>query len=144
MATKYSQGVFTPKNPAKLLGNPAPVFRSSWEANFMHFLDNHPSVLQWASESVRIPYINPLTGKPSMYVPDFLIVYQDKSGNNVGELVEIKPKKETLMENARSKRDKAYVVVNTAKWLAALAWSSKNGVRFRVLNEDDIFKQKGR
>jgi len=144
MALKYSQGIFTPKNPAKLVGNPTPQFRSSWELRFMHFLDTHPSVLQWASESVRIPYTNPLTGKGSIYIPDFLIVYQDKSGNNIGELVEIKPKKETLMENAKSKRDKAFVLVNTAKWMAALKYCSKNGLKFRVINEDSIYKQKGK
>ena len=144
MALKYSQGIFTPKNPAKLVGNPTPQFRSSWELRFMHFLDTHPSVLQWASESVRIPYTNPLTGKGSIYVPDFLVVYQDKAGNNIGELIEIKPKKETLMENAKSKRDKAFVLVNTAKWMAALAWSKKHNLRFRVINEDSIYKQKGK
>jgi len=144
MSIKYTQGVFKPTNPSKLVGNPAPQFRSSWELRFMHFLDTHPSVVQWASEFIKIPYKNPLTGKQSLYVPDFLIVYQDKNGNNIGELIEIKPLKETLMENAKSKRDKAFVIVNTAKWAAALAWSGKNGLRFRVINEDGIFKQRGR
>ncbi len=110
----------------------------------MHFFDTHPSIIQWASELVKIPYKNPLTGKQSLYVPDFLVVYQDKAGNNIGELIEIKPKKETLMENAKSKRDKAFVIINTAKWAAAFAWASKQGLKFRVVNEDSIFKQKGK
>ena len=141
---KYSQGVFTPKNPAKVGGNPAPIFRSSWGLTCMHFFDTHPSIIQWASEFIKIPYKNPLTGKQSLYVPDFLIVYQDKAGNNIGELIEIKPKKETVMENAKSKRDKAFVIVNTAKWAAAFAWANKQGLKFRVVNEDSIFKQKGK
>jgi len=141
---KYSQGVFKPTNPSKLVGNASPIFRSSWELRFMHFLDTHPSVVQWASEFIKIPYKNPLTGKQSLYIPDFLIVYQDKNGNNIGELIEIKPLKETLMENAKSKRDKAFVIVNTAKWAAAILWSGKNGLKFRVINEDGIFKQNGK
>jgi len=144
MALKYSQGIFTPKNPSKVVGNPLPTFRSSWELACMNFFDSHPSVIQWASEFIKIPYTNPLTGKPSLYVPDFLVVYQDKAGNNIGELIEIKPKKETLMENAKSKRDRAFVIINTAKWAAALAWANKQGLRFRVVNEDSIFKQKGK
>jgi hypothetical protein len=144
MAIKYSQGTFTPKNPGKVVGNPSPTFRSSWELACMHFFDTHPSIIQWASEFIKIPYKNPLTGKQSLYVPDFLIVYQDKAGNNIGELIEIKPKKETLMENAKSKRDKAFVIVNTAKWAAAFAWANKQGLKFRVVNEDSIFKQKGK
>ena len=144
MSLKYSQGIFTPKNPAKIVGNPMPTFRSSWELRFMHFLDTHPSVVQWASEFIKIPYKNPLTGKQSLYIPDFLVVYQDKAGNNVGELIEIKPLKETLMENAKSKRDKAFVIINTAKWASAMQFCAKQGLKFRVLNEDSIFKQRGR
>ena len=142
--SKYSQGAFVPKNPNKLIGNASPVYRSSWELAMMTFLDSHPSVIQWASESVRIPYRNPLTGKNSQYVPDFLVLYQDRNGNQRAELVEVKPKKEALLENAKSKRDKAFLMVNQAKWAAALAWCKKNGITFRLITEDDLFVQKGK
>lgn len=110
----------------------------------MHFLDTHPNVIQWASESVQIPYVNPLTGKGTVYIPDFLIVYKDKAGRTKGELIEVKPRKETLMEAAKSRRDKAFVILNTAKWAAASQFCAKQGLAFRVITEDQIFTQKGR
>lgn len=110
----------------------------------MSFLDEHPNVINWGSECVHIPYVNPLTGKSTFYVPDFLIKYSDATGTQRVELVEVKPKKETLWEAAKSKRDKAYVILNTAKWQAAAAWCAKNGVSFRILNEDDIFVNKAK
>lgn len=142
--SKYSQGRFVPKNPAKLLGKQDVVFRSSWELTVMNFLDSHPSVIQWASESIRIPYTNPLTGKPSQYVPDFMVLYQDKNGKRRAEVVEVKPSKEAIAENARSKRDKASLILNTAKWAAAMAFCKKNGMTFRILTESDIYITKSK
>ena len=140
--SKYSQGRFIPKNPDKLIGKQEVVFRSSWELTVMNFLDSHPSVIQWASESIRIPYTNPLTGRPSQYVPDFMVLYQDKNGKRRAEVLEVKPSKEALAENARSKRDKAFILINTAKWAAAMTWCKKNGMGFRVLTESDIYVTK--
>ena len=142
--SKYSQGNYVPKNPAKLVGNANPVYRSSWELAMMTFLDSHPSVIQWASESIKIPYVNPLTGKKSQYVPDFLVLYKDKNGKQHAELVEVKPKKEAMLENAKSKRDKAFLIVNQAKWQAALLWCKKSGVVFRLITEDELFVTKGK
>jgi len=110
----------------------------------MTLLDQHPNVINWASESISIPYINPLTGKRSVYIPDFLIVYQDKHGRKRTELVEVKPAKEAIAENARSKRDKAALLVNTAKWAAAMAFCKAKGMTFRILTEDDIYIKKGK
>ena len=59
----YSRGKYEVKNPDKYVGLKKPTYRSSWEAAFMRFCDNHPSISKWASESVKIPYVNPLTGK---------------------------------------------------------------------------------
>jgi hypothetical protein len=136
---KYSQGLFVPKNPAKLVGNSKPTFRSSWELTVMNFLDTHPSVLQWASESISIPYVNPLTGEQRRYIPDFMVLYQDKNGQRRAEIVEVKPMKEALMESAKNKRDQAVILINTAKWAAAMTWCKKNGMTFRVLTENDIY-----
>lgn len=142
--SKYIQQYFEAKNPQKIIGNARPFYRSSWELAMMTFLDSHPSVIQWASESVRIPYTNPLTGKKSQYVPDFLVLYKDKNGKQLAELIEVKPKKEAMLENAKSKRDKAFLMINQAKWAAAMAWCKKNGVTFRLITEDHLFMQKGK
>lgn len=141
---KYTQGHFTPQNPQKLVGNLRPNYKSSWELRMMSFLDQHPNVIQWGSECIRIPYTNPLTGKQTVYIPDFLIKYADKNGNQRAELVEIKPKKETTMEAAKSRRDKMFVILNTAKWTAALQFCARHNIQFRVLNEDSIFQTKGK
>ena len=141
--SKFSQGEFIPKNPQKIIGKSVPVYRSSWELRVMMLLDQHPYVINWASESVAIPYKSPLDGRMHQYIPDFLIVYKDKRGQQKAELIEVKPAKEAIAENARSKRDKAALVLNTAKWAAAMTWCKKNGINFRVLTEDQIFVTKG-
>jgi hypothetical protein len=139
--SKYAQGKYQLINPAKYVGNKQPTYRSSWEYVFMQFCDNNPSILQWASEAVHINYKNPLTGKNTIYVPDFLITYQDASGNQKAEVVEVKPKKETTLEGARNIRDQAAAVLNMAKWQAAQAWCKAHGLTFRVVTEDQIFHQ---
>ena len=107
----------------------------------MNFCDNNPNIQQWASEALHINYRNPFTGKNTIYVPDFLIVYVDRDGRKHGEVVEIKPLKETMMESAKSKRDKAMVALNTYKWDAARKFCAAQGLTFRVVNESDIFHQ---
>lgn len=138
---RWAQGKFVPKNPQKYVGNKLPIYRSGWEFTFMTFCDNNASVLQWASEPVRIPYRNPLTGKNTNYVPDFLIVYQNKFGKQIAEMIEIKPKKQSLIESrVASAKDRAIVLLNHAKWAAAKQFCKQSGLTFRVITEDDLFR----
>lgn len=139
--SKYAQGLFQIQNPEKYVGNKTPTYRSSWEFVFMQFCDNNPNVLQWASEAVRINYRNPLTGKNTIYVPDFLITYGDANGKQHAELIEVKPKKETSLAEAKSVRDQASAILNMAKWQAASAWAKAHNMTFRVVTEDQIFHQ---
>lgn len=137
---KYAQGKYQIINPSKYVGNKTPTYRSGWEHTFMRFCDNNPAILQWASEAVHINYRNPFTNKNTIYVPDFLIVYQDASGKQHAELIEVKPKKETsLQEAGRSTRAQAAAVLNMAKWEAARAWSRAHNMTFRIVTEDQIF-----
>jgi len=122
------------------MGKRAPTYRSSWEFAFMNFCDNNPAVLNWTSESVKVPYFNPVTGKQTIYVPDFIVVYVDANQKQHTELVEIKPSTQTTMEGARSYQDKLSVAINMAKWAAADNWARANNMRFRVITEYDIFK----
>lgn len=138
--SKFASGKYLIKNPEKYIGKRAPTYRSSWEFTFCSFCDNNPAVVNWASEAITIPYRNPVTGKNTVYVPDFLIVYVDAKQKRHTELVEIKPTKETTMESAKSYRDKLSVAINMAKWAAADAWCRANNIRFRVVTEFDIFK----
>ena len=139
MANKYDQNKFSVANPEKYSGKKVPFYRSSWERKFMEFCDTHPNVLSWASEAVRIPYKNPLTGKSTTYVPDFLIHYQDKDGQDHIELIEIKPEEQTAITNRSSEALKQEVAINAAKWEAAKEWAMRKGIGFRVLNKHHIF-----
>ena len=82
---KFAQGRFEMKNPDKYVGTKTPLARSSWEFVFMRMLDEHQGVEKWASESVQIPYRDPLTGRQTIYVPDFFIMYNDKNGKKHGK-----------------------------------------------------------
>ena len=137
-----ARGRYTLKNPDKYAGTKKPIYRSSWEHTFMTFCDNNPAVIGWASEAVRIPYKNPLTGKQSSYVPDFFVQYQDKNGKRRSELVEIKPSNQSTMEGAGKSRNRQMAVVqNMAKWEAATRWCKQKGIRFRVVTENDLYHQ---
>ena len=142
---KFQNGKFTPSNPDKYLGKRTPHYRSGWELAVFRMCDNHPAILGWGSETHRIPYKNPLTGKQTVYVPDLLIVYKDRNGKNHAEIVEIKPASQTLGE-ARTQQQKAAAIVNHAKWEAASAWAKSYGMSFRVITENQIFNKpkKGR
>ena len=135
----YRQGAYTVKNKEKYVGKGTPRYRSGWELTFMMFLDSNDNILQWASESISIPYRNPLTGKQSMYIPDFFVTYRNRDNTTRAELIEIKPKKQSLIESKANDRDRAIVAVNYAKWDAATKWARRQGITFRVINEDMIY-----
>ena len=138
----FAQGKYNLKQPQKYVGRKTPTYRSSWEFAFMRFCDEHPNVAQWASEAVRIPYRNPLTGKHTIYVPDFFVAYVDRNGKKRVEIIEVKPANQTIKEKVgRSRHNQAHWILNQAKWEAATAWCKQQGVYFRVVNETDIFHQ---
>jgi hypothetical protein len=140
MSLKFSQGIYQVKNTEKYIGTSNPRYRSGWELTFMMFCDNNPSVHQWASESIKIPYKDPLTGKNTIYVPDFLIVYLDRHQKKHAEVIEIKPANQTLRERVgKNPYNQAQYVKNMAKWSAANAWCHQHGVKFRVINEQDMY-----
>jgi hypothetical protein len=142
---KFAQGRFEMKNPDKYVGKKIPLARSSWEFVFMRMLDEHQGVEKWASESIQIPYRDPLTGKYTIYVPDFFIVYNDKKGGKHAEVVEVKPESQTVLEKVgKSQYNQQQYVKNMAKWEAANAWCKQQGLRFRVINEGEIFHQGGK
>ena len=109
------------------------------------FCDNNPAIQQWSSESVKIPYRDPLTGKQTVYVPDFLIIYIDKNTKKHAELIEIKPANQMLKEKVgKNPYNQAQYVKNMAKWAAAGQWCKQQGIKFRIINEHDIFHNPGK
>ena len=142
MPTKFHQGIYQPINVNKYVGKNVNriIFRSSYENSVMRFLDNHPAVQYWASESYKIPYVNPLTGKKTFYIPDFFIVYDDSQGKRHVEIVEVKPSTQ-IVENAKTSYDKAQAAINEAKWKAARYWCKQKGISFRVITENEIYNK---
>lgn len=144
MASKFARGKFTMTQPAKYVGAKMPTYRSSWEWSFMRFCDTNESVQKWASEAINIPYRDPLTGRNTIYVPDFFIQYVDKLGKMHVELIEIKPASQSILERVgKNKYNQAQFVKNQAKWQAATIWCKQQGIKFRIVNENDLFHQGG-
>lgn len=140
MSMKFSQGFYKLKNPDKYVGLGQPRYRSSWEWHVMKMCDENPAIQQWASESVKIPYKDPLTGKSTVYVPDFLVVFVDNNKRKRAELWEIKPANQTLKERVgKNKYNQAQFVRNQVKWTMAQNWCKQHNVTFRVITEDQLY-----
>ena len=138
--SRFASGKYAILHPEKYVGKKNPTYRSSWELQFMRFCDTHASIQKWASEAIAIPYRCPITGKQTIYIPDFFIQYIDKNGQLHTELIEVKPQNQTLREKVgKNKNNQLQYVRNVAKWRAAQAWCKQQGIKFRVVNEQDIF-----
>ena len=147
MARKYRQGRFKPRHPEKYRGDVEHIrYMSSWELHTHQFLDNNPNILEWNSEEIPIPYLKPTDGRVHYYYPDYWIRYQNKRGEMIQEIWEVKPKKEVsrpkTVGKTREQQLKEAVTyeINKAKWKAAEAFCKKHGLRFKILTEDQLFK----
>ena len=137
---RFASGKYQVQNPEKYVGNRAPTYRSSWEYVVMKKCDTHPAIQKWASEAISIPYRCPLTGRQTVYIPDFFIQYVDREGKIHTELIEVKPRNQTVKEAVgRNRNNQIEYARNMAKWQAASAWCKKQGIKFRIINEQDLF-----
>ena len=57
----------------------------------MKWCDFTPSIQEWGSEEIIIPYISPVDGKRHRYFPDFYVKIQNRK-----YLVEVKPFRQTM------------------------------------------------
>jgi hypothetical protein len=141
MSLKFSQGFYKLKNPEKYIGLSTPRYRSSWEFSVMKMCDENDAIQEWASESVKIPYKDPLTGRPTVYVPDFLVVFVDNKKKKRAELWEVKPANQTMREHVgKNPYNQAQYVKNMVKWQAARVWCQQNGIHFRIITEADLYR----
>jgi hypothetical protein len=146
MSSKYRQGIFTPRNKDKFLGERA-VYRSGLELKFFRFCDNNPNVVKWGSENVVIPYISPLDGRVHRYyVDNYVVIKEDNTLKRY--LVEIKPYKQTKRPETKYRKkehliyeQKAYAV-NQAKWESARNYCKKNNLSFLILTEKELYGSK--
>jgi hypothetical protein len=140
---KMAKGFYTPQHPQKYLGDPRKIrFLSSWELAFMHNCDVNPNIIQWGSEEFKVRYFHPIKKKVCSYIPDFIVKVADRNGNVTTQVIEIKPMKQAVPSNKMSVYDTVQLIINRAKWTAAIAICEKAGIKFRVLTEDELFTKK--
>lgn len=132
-------------NPSKYRGDSQDVtYRSSWELKFMKWCDTNPSVLEWGSETIIIPYISPVDNRVHRYFVDFYIKVQDRNGKINRYLVEIKPAKFTKPPEIPARKTRRFVQevfqygTNQAKWKAADEYCIERSMKFLVLTEIDL------
>jgi hypothetical protein len=130
---------FTPANKEKYVGDAGKITcRSLWERNICKFCDQTPNVLKWSFEEIIVPYTSPLDRKQHNYFPDFVIQFKNDSGINTW-MVEVKPKKQTILKENASKKEKITWIINNAKWDAAKKYCEKNNMEFKIITEKEIF-----
>lgn len=138
--SRFRQGKYTPRHPEKYIGNVNTIrYMSSWELRLFQFLDNNPNILRWASEEIAIPYIKPTDGKVHRYFPDCYVEYQNKYGQIVKEILEVKPKEQTRLSKRAKLVEAVTFAINKAKWAAADEWCKQRGLTFRVITQDALF-----
>ena len=131
--------IFKPQNVGKYVGDHTKIkCRSLWERRLCKFLDENANILKWAFEEIAIPYTSPIDQKIHDYYPDFLVKFND--GKEVKSwMIEIKPKKQTLLKENASKKEKITWIINNAKWEAAKNYCNKNNMEFKILTEKELF-----
>jgi hypothetical protein len=153
---KYHSGKYKLKNKEKYRGDPNTItYRSSWELKWLIWLDTNPSVLEFSSEEIIVPYKSPVDGKWHRYFTDVFMKIQSKDGTIKTFLVEIKPYNQTIEPKPKKRVTKGYITevttwaVNQAKWKAAIEYckdrkwefivmSSVDGISFKLLTESDL------
>lgn len=138
-------GIFRPKNPEKYAGDHTNIiYRSTWEARVMTWLDNNPNILTWASEELIVPYVSPVDGRWHRYFPDFLVKVKTQNGQTKTMMLEVKPKKQTQEPLQQRRVTKRYITevatwgVNQAKWKAAQEYCLDRGWEFKLITEDHL------
>ena len=149
--TKTYKGKFRPKNPGKYRGDVANiVYRSLWELRFMKWCDINPSVQEWGSEIVIVPYVSPIDRKVHRYFVDFYMKVKNKTGDPQKYLIEIKPERFTKPPEIPKKKTKRFIDevfqygVNEAKWKAAFEFCQDRNMKFMILTEKDLGVVNGR
>lgn len=144
---KTHQGTFIPMNPDKYIGNVSKIYyRSGWEFEFLKFCDRDNRIIRYSSESVHVPYMNPIDRKAHRYFIDIYLEMIDSGGKLVKWWIEIKPDKYTKFPTepkrksakamANYKRHYETTLVNIEKFKSAKYWSKQMGCNFGVASMD--------
>tara|TARA_B100000073_G_scaffold319658_1_gene298763 strand:- start:282 stop:725 length:444 start_codon:yes stop_codon:yes gene_type:complete len=139
------KGRYKPQNPQKYTGDPHNIiYRSLWERKFMVYCDTSDAILEWGSEEIIIPYLSPWDGRIHRYFPDFYIKVRQADNSVRKMIIEVKPKKQCEPPKEPKRKTRRYMGevktwgVNSAKWKSATEWCDRNGMEFKILNEDHL------
>jgi len=139
------KGRYKPQNPLKYKGDPHNViYRSLWERKFMVYCDTSVNIIEWGSEEIIIPYLSPWDGRIHRYFPDFYIKVRQADNSVRKMIIEVKPKKQCEPPKEPKRKTRRYMGevktwgVNSAKWKSATEWCDRNGMEFKILNEDHL------
>ena len=144
MSYNYKQGIYEIDNWDKYVGTQQPRYLSSLEYKFFKWADHCKHIIEWGSESVVVPYYNPVKQRQARYLVDIYIKYNDRDGVLRKELVEIKPSNQSKPPTKGGKSQVNYTKavltweVNRAKWEAASQYAIQHGMVFRVITEKHI------
>ena len=136
-SSRYKQGYIDPKSCKKLfegLANDRIIYRSSYEKDFIYWLEHSQNVHRWGSECLGIKYINVLDQKEHTYYPDYVV--EMVNGDLI--IIEIKPKNQTI----KPKNLNCYAghewIRNMCKWKATKQYCESRGLQFKILTEETI------
>ena len=166
---KTLQGYYIVRNKDKYIGDPLLViYRSSWEFSFCRWCDFSPSILNWSSEPVKVPYYdrvskleeckklgidpnNPKNWIVKNYNTDFWVKVQKPDKTIEKWFIEIKPeyklkkprpvpKDAPLRDQKKFNRMAREYLLNEAKFAAMNDWSKKNKSKFYIFTEIQLRK----
>jgi len=139
--------IFIPRNKHKYIGKGPIIIRSSWERVFSQWCDSNPGIIAWSSETVEIPYYDPVKRKQRRYYPDYIIKTIGEGNKELTYIVEIKPYKETIKPTISEKKSQktkmhemATYLTNVAKWKAAIEFCKRRGWQFKIITERELYK----
>jgi hypothetical protein len=144
------QGYYVPVNPQKYVGDSSKIiYRSGWEKKFATFCDLNEKVLAWSSETIQVPYVNPVENSVKTYNLDFYLKIRKDDGTLVEYIAEVKPAKKLVKPelsgkinekrmNAHVEQTKEYLV-NMYKFDAAKKWAEDRGWQFIIITENFLF-----
>ena len=110
----------------------------------MKYCDNNPSILEWGSEEIIIPYLSPIDKRVHRYFVDFYIKVESQSKQINKYLIEIKPSKFTKEPIVPKRKTRQFLEevmtwgVNQAKWKAANDFCKKQGWKFEIITEKEL------
>jgi hypothetical protein len=136
--------LFVPNNIEKYSGNVPIVMRSKMERKFAMWCDESSNVLMWSSETLKVPYYNPIKKRKANYYPDFIVKFRTNDGDKI-YIIELKPESQTTKPKYSKRKsllnEQMVYLVNTAKWRAAKEFCENYGYNFMVVTNESVNKR---